>query len=163
MTAALFTVGALVTTIAIGLSLAAARLKGNRDGAAERLDRLLPQTQCGRCGFPGCRPYAEAIVAGVAEINQCPPGGEATILAISQLLDRSPAPPDPTFGEAKAAEVAIIAENICIGCGICLQKCPVDAILGAPNFLHTVIASECTGCELCVAPCPVDCITMETK
>jgi electron transport complex protein RnfB len=161
MIAALLTIVILVATIAIGLSLASARLGGNRDQAVERLNQLLPQTQCGQCGYPGCRPYAEAIVAGAAAINQCPPGGEATILAIGHLLDRPPTPPDPDFGNAKPAQVAVIAENICIGCGLCLQECPVDAILGAPHYMHTVIDTECTGCELCVAPCPVDCITME--
>jgi electron transport complex protein RnfB len=162
MIAALLTIGVLVALIAIGLNLASTRFGGNRDQAVEQLNRLLPQTQCGQCGFPGCRPYAEAIVAGTADINQCPPGGAATILSISRLLDRPLTHPDPGFGETKAAQTAIIAENICIGCGLCLQECPVDAILGAPQFMHTVIAAECTGCELCIAPCPVDCITLET-
>lgn len=163
MTAAVLTVCTLVAAIAMGLSLASTRLKGNHDEAVEQLNRLLPQTQCGQCGFPGCRPYAEAVVAGAADINQCPPGGEATVLAIGRLLDRPPVSPDPAFGKPGVAQAAVIAETICIGCGLCQQACPVDAILGAPHHVYTVIASECTGCELCVAPCPVDCITMETE
>ena len=161
MTAAVLLIGALAGVIAAALAYASTRLSSDRPSVVERINDLLPQTQCAQCGFPGCRPYAEAIVSGKAEINQCAPGGEATIFAIGQLLDRPP--PDAAFGESKPARVAIIAENICIGCALCLQACPVDAILGAPRYMHTVIASECTGCELCVAPCPVDCITMEPE
>jgi electron transport complex protein RnfB len=163
MTAAIVLIGALVATIATALSLAAGRLPANKADAIEQINRLLPQTQCGQCGFPGCRPYAEAIAAGATDINRCPPGGETTILALGQLLDRSPLPPDPACGQAKPAQVAVIAEDICIGCALCLQACPVDAILGAPRYMHTVIAAECTGCELCLAPCPVDCIAMESE
>lgn len=126
----------------------------------ERIDALLPQTQCGKCGFAACRPYAEAIASGKADINQCPPGGQSTILALAGLLDRDLKPLNPEHGIAKPREVAVIDEQSCIGCTLCIQACPVDAILGAARHMHTVIEAECTGCELCVAPCPVDCITM---
>ena len=124
----------------------------------ERIDRLLPQTQCGQCGYPGCKPYAEAIAAG-DKINKCPPGGEATIQALAELLDMEPEPLDAVEGE-KPQMVAYIREAECIGCTKCIQACPVDAILGAAKQMHTVIVSECTGCDLCVEPCPVDCIDM---
>ncbi|KAF0283558.1 electron transporter RnfB [Spiribacter roseus] len=126
----------------------------------ERIDALLPQTQCEQCGYPGCRPYAEAIAQGEAAINQCPPGGQATIDALAQLLDR-PAPPlNPEHGDYRPPRVAWIDESVCIGCTKCIQACPVDAIVGARQRMHTVIAEECTGCDLCLAPCPVDCIHM---
>lgn len=128
---------------------------------ADRIDAFLPQTQCGQCGYPGCRPYAEAIAAGEAEINQCPPGGDAGIRALADLLGREPIPLNPGNGVAKTEEtVAWIDEARCIGCLKCVRACPVDAIVGAPKQMHTVIASECTGCELCLDPCPVDCIDM---
>ena len=163
MTPAVLLIALLVTVIAAVLGFTSVRLRPNQTDIIERVNALLPQTQCGQCGFPGCRPYAEAIVSGKAGINQCVPGGEATILTIGRLLDRPPLLPDPAFGESKPASVAMIDEKICIGCALCLQACPVDAILGAPNYMHTVIAAECTGCELCIAPCPVDCISMESK
>jgi electron transport complex protein RnfB len=128
----------------------------------EAIDALLPQTQCRQCGYPGCRPYAIAIAAGRAGINQCPPGGEETINALAQLLDIPVEPLDPAFGVAKPPLVALIDEMTCIGCTLCIQACPVDAIAGAPRLMHTVIAAECTGCALCIAPCPVDCIAMVT-
>jgi electron transport complex protein RnfB len=124
------------------------------------IDALLPQTQCTRCGYTGCRPYAEAIAAGEAGINQCPPGGQATIEALAQLTGRAALPLNPATGVEKPREVAFILEEHCIGCTKCLPACPVDAILGANKRMHTVIAIECTGCELCIAPCPVDCIVM---
>jgi electron transport complex protein RnfB len=127
---------------------------------AERIDALLPQTQCTRCGYQGCRPYAEAISAGTAQINQCPPGGTATIAALATLLDRPRLPLDPAFGVESDAMVAMIDEARCIGCARCLPPCPVDAIVGAKRQMHTVLDSHCTGCELCIAPCPVDCIVM---
>jgi len=157
VTAVLF-MGCLSLAVVIVLGSASARLTANEDIAIERIERVLPQTQCAQCGFPGCRPYAAALLAGRAELNQCPPGGEATIQALSNLLDRPALPPDPQFGECRTAVVAVIDEDACIGCALCLQACPVDAILGAPQFMHTVIRTECTGCELCIAPCPVDCI-----
>ncbi|MBS0570295.1 MAG: electron transport complex subunit RsxB [Proteobacteria bacterium] len=127
---------------------------------AERIDALLPQTQCTRCGFPTCRDYANAIAGGQAEINQCPPGGAAGIAALADFLERVPLPLNPANGAEKPRDVAFIDEDACIGCTKCIQACPVDAIVGAAKFMHTVIADECTGCELCVAPCPVDCIAM---
>ncbi|MBS0458270.1 MAG: electron transport complex subunit RsxB [Proteobacteria bacterium] len=126
----------------------------------EAIDRLLPQTQCAQCGFPGCRPYATAIATGRADINRCPPGGAAGIHALATLLSRAPKPLDPAHGIAKAKVVARIVEADCIGCTKCIQACPVDAIIGAPKRMHTVIAELCTGCELCVPPCPVDCIEL---
>ena len=124
------------------------------------IDALLPQTQCTRCGYAGCRPYAEAIASGLAEINQCPPGGSATIEALAALLGRPAKPLNPANGVEGAELVAQIDEEACIGCARCLPPCPVDAILGASKQMHTVLLALCTGCELCVAPCPVDCIAM---
>jgi electron transport complex protein RnfB len=126
---------------------------------AARIDDLLPQTQCGQCGHPGCRPYARAIAAGEA-FNKCPPGGRATIAAIADLLGTTPLALDPEHGSEGPKLVAYIREAECIGCTKCLPACPVDAILGATRQMHTVIAAECTGCDLCVEPCPVNCIEM---
>jgi electron transport complex protein RnfB len=128
--------------------------------SARDIDALLPQTQCTRCGYGGCRPYAEAIAAGLAGINQCPPGGAATIEALARLLGRAPVPLNPANGSEGPELVAQIDEEACIGCARCLPPCPVDAILGAQRQMHTVVLALCTGCELCVAPCPVDCIAM---
>jgi adenosylcobinamide-phosphate synthase len=139
---------------------AAARIEPDADSLVERIDALLPQTQCGQCRFPGCRPYAAAIASGAAEIDRCPPGGEETVRALAALLDRAPRPLDPAFGTPKPAQVAWIDEARCIGCARCLPACPVDAIVGAPRQMHTVIAAQCTGCELCLPPCPVDCIEL---
>jgi electron transport complex protein RnfB len=130
---------------------------------ADEIDALLPQTQCTRCGYDGCRPYSEAIAGGLAQINQCPPGGSATIAVLASLLHREALPLNPENGIEGAALVAIIDEDRCIGCVKCLPPCPVDAIVGARRQTHTVIADLCTGCELCVAPCPVDCITMGAR
>ena len=127
---------------------------------ARRLDALLPQTQCTRCGYPACRPYAEAIAKGAADINQCPPGGQAGVDALAILLGRESKLLDPTFGLEAAPTIALIDEDVCIGCTKCIQACPVDAIVGAAKRMHTIITAECTGCELCIPPCPVDCITM---
>lgn len=126
----------------------------------DAVDRLLPQTQCEQCGYPGCRPYAQAIASGEAEINRCPPGGEPVIRALARLLNRPVLPLDETCGEAKPRSVAFIDEPVCIGCKKCILACPVDAIVGAPKLMHTVLTVECTGCELCVPVCPVDCIDM---
>jgi len=125
-----------------------------------RIDAVLPQTQCTRCGYLGCRPYAAAIAAGEAQINQCPPGGSATIHALASLLGREFQALNPANGAEAPQRVAWIDESRCIGCARCLPPCPVDAIIGAAKFMHTVVADRCTGCELCVAPCPVDCIEM---
>lgn len=127
----------------------------------QQLDALLPQTQCTRCGYPGCEPYAAAIVAGDADINQCPPGGDAGVAQLAALLQVPAKPLNPAFGAHAPRQVAWVDESVCIGCTLCLQACPVDAIVGASKALHTVLAEECTGCELCIAPCPVDCIHMQ--
>ena len=127
---------------------------------ADDIDALLPQTQCTRCGYQGCRPYAEAIAGGEAKINQCPPGGAATIADLAALLRREALPLNPANGAEGPALVALIDEAACIGCVKCLPPCPVDAIIGARKQMHTVIVELCTGCELCIAPCPVDCISM---
>ncbi|UVE18838.1 electron transport complex subunit RsxB [Pseudomonas sp. LS44] len=140
------------------LGYAAVRFRVEGDPVAEQVNALLPQTQCGQCGYPGCKPYSEAIAAG-DKINKCPPGGEATIAALAALLDVEAEPLDAVEG-ALPPRVAYIREAECIGCTKCIQACPVDAIVGAAKLMHTVIASECTGCDLCVEPCPVDCIDM---
>ena len=127
---------------------------------ASAIDALLPQTQCTRCGYAGCKPYAEAIASGTAEINQCPPGGAATIHALAQLTGRAPLPLNPGNGVEGPEHVAQIDEARCIGCAKCLPPCPVDAIVGMRRQMHTVVAELCNGCELCIAPCPVDCIVM---
>jgi len=127
---------------------------------ADQIDALLPQTQCTKCGYEGCRPYADAIAAGEAEINQCPPGGAAGIEALAHLLSRKPLPLNPSNGVERPLTVAVIDENRCIGCTLCIPACPVDAIIGASKRMHSVIASHCTGCDLCVPPCPMDCISM---
>lgn len=127
---------------------------------ADAIDDLLPQTQCRQCGYAGCRPYAEAIAAGRAGINQCPPGGEEGVRDLAALLGIPFRPLDPRFGTTKAPAVAVIDEQTCIGCTLCIQACPVDAIVGTAKMMHTVITGECTGCELCIPPCPVDCISM---
>lgn len=127
----------------------------------ERINDVLPQTQCGRCTFAGCRPYATALAEGSADINQCPPGGDSTAEALATLLGRPPKRVDPEFGIMPSVPmVAWIDEPACIGCTKCIQACPVDAIIGASRYMHTVIAADCTGCELCIPPCPVDCIEM---
>ena len=155
--AALLALVCLALVFGAVLGFAAVRFRVEGDPIVERIDALLPQTQCGQCGYPGCRPYAEAISGGDL-INKCLPGGQATVKALAELLDV----PEPELdGEDSAVKsVAFIREAECIGCTKCIQACPVDAILGAAKQMHTVIASECTGCDLCVEPCPVDCIEM---
>jgi len=144
------------------LGFAGIRFKVEGDPIVEQLDALLPQTQCGQCGYPGCKPYAEAIANG-EEINKCPPGGDATIKNIADLMGVEAKPLNEAHGgsdESDIKKVAYIREDECIGCTKCILACPVDAIVGATRQMHTVIADECTGCDLCVAPCPVDCIDM---
>jgi electron transport complex protein RnfB len=136
---------------------ALARHAGLRPDA---IDDLLPQTQCRKCGYAGCRPYAEAIAEGRADINQCPPGGDDVARDLAALLGVPFKALDPAFGIHQTPAVAVIDEATCIGCTLCIQACPVDAIVGAAKLMHTVIATECTGCELCLPPCPVDCIRM---
>ena len=127
---------------------------------ADQIEDLLPQTQCTKCGYAGCRPYAEAIASGEAEINQCPPGGIEGVARLAVLLGRKVIPINPANGVERPRPVAFIDESLCIGCTLCIQACPVDAIMGAAKQMHTILPSLCTGCDLCVAPCPVDCITM---
>lgn len=148
---------AVVFGVILGYASVRFRVEGNP--IVDQIDALLPQTQCGQCGFPGCRPYAEAIANGEA-INKCPPGGQGTIEALADLLDVEAIPLDAEHGEEQVKTVAFIREDECIGCTKCIQACPVDAILGAAKQMHTVIIDECTGCDLCVEPCPVDCIDM---
>lgn len=157
--AALFALVGLSLIFGAVLGFASERFKTEGDPITDQICDLLPQTQCGQCGYPGCRPYAEAIAEG-ERINRCPPGGEATIQALANLLDTDVLPLDEEVGEEKPKSVAVIREDECIGCTKCIQACPVDAILGSAKHMHTVIASECTGCDLCVEPCPVDCIDM---
>jgi len=151
-----------VLALAFGLLLgfSAIRFRVEGDPIADSIDALLPQTQCGQCGYPGCRPYAEAIAAEEADINLCPPGGEVTMIALADLLGRDPVPLDAELNADKPKELAVIREDECIGCTLCIQACPVDAILGAAKQMHTVIADHCTGCALCLPPCPVECIDM---
>jgi electron transport complex protein RnfB len=160
MIPAVIAITCLAALFGLMLGFAAVRFRSDDDPVVDQIEALLPKTQCGQCDYPGCRPYAEAIAAGEAEINQCPPGGEAGIRALADLLDREVIPLDPEKGVEKPLELAVIVEDLCIGCTLCIQACPVDAILGASKQMHTVIASECTGCELCLPPCPVDCIEM---
>jgi Na+-translocating ferredoxin:NAD+ oxidoreductase subunit B len=127
---------------------------------AQRIDALLPQTQCTKCGYDGCRPYAEAVAAGDADIDRCPPGGDEGVARLAQLLGRPARPLDPAVGPHRPPQAAVIDESACIGCTKCIQACPVDAIVGASKLMHTVIAECCTGCELCLPPCPVDCIVL---
>lgn len=160
----------LVTLLALvfglGLGYVALRFRVEGDPVVEQIDAILPQTQCGQCGFPGCRPYAEAIARDDAQINQCPPGGEAGMRALADLLGRDPVPlAEEHAGGDDDAEVARINDDTCIGCTKCIQICPVDAIVGAPKQRHTVLDRYCTGCELCLPPlCPVsDCIIMRPR
>lgn len=127
---------------------------------ADRIEDLLPQTQCTKCGYPACRPYAEAIADGSAGYNQCPPGGAEGVARIAALLGKPVIPINPVHGQERERPVAVIDEAVCIGCTLCIQACPVDAIVGAAKQMHTVVPALCTGCDLCVAPCPVDCISM---
>lgn len=159
LTAALISAG-FATALAAALARSSSR-SPSRDQLIEQVNALLPQTQCGRCTFTGCKPYATALVEGRADINHCPPGGDTTARSLSRLLNRTYKPVDPRFGETPAQPlVAWIEETACIGCTKCIQACPVDAIVGASKFMHTVIAAQCTGCELCIPPCPVDCIEL---
>jgi len=155
----IITIAIIASLFGLLLAYSAIRFKVEGDPVVDKIDALLPQTQCGQCSYPGCRPYAEAMASGEADINQCPPGGEATIIALADLLDVEVKPLNAENGEVKTvATIVRIDEQTCIGCTLCIQACPVDAILGAAKHMHTVIESECTGCNLCIPPCPVDCI-----
>jgi electron transport complex protein RnfB len=155
---ALAIMAVLAVVIGLILGVAAIKYKVDEDPLVDKIDALLPQTQCGQCGYPGCKPYATAVASGEAEINKCVPGGDEGIHKLADLLGRDYVPMDGELAKPKPKSVALIDENTCIGCTLCIQACPVDAIVGSAKHLHTVIAQECTGCELCVAPCPVDCI-----
>lgn len=155
---AVMAIGAIVLGAALGY--ASIKFKVHGDPLVEKIENLLPQTQCGQCGYPGCRPYAEAISKGEADINQCPPGGDEGIRKLSDLLGREYKPLSEEHGIEKPPQVAFIDENTCIGCTLCIQACPVDAIIGAAKQMHTIVADRCTGCELCLPPCPVECIRM---
>ena len=156
MLIAVITIAAIALVAGFGLSYASRRLPASDGDLVEQVNKLLPQTQCAQCGYPGCRPFAAAVVDGTAEINLCPPGGDETIRHLASLLGRDVLP----LAESVVPSVAVIDEALCIGCTHCRNACPVDAIVGAHLLMHSVIESECTGCELCVAPCPVDCISM---
>jgi len=148
--------GAVVLGAALGWVSIKFKVEG--DPLVEKIESILPQTQCGQCGYPGCRPYAEAISKGGAEINLCPPGGTEGVRKLADLLGREAKPLD---AEEKPKQLAVIDEQTCIGCTLCIQACPVDAIVGAAKQMHTIVAVLCTGCELCIKPCPVECIRME--
>jgi len=161
MSSILFAVIALAALAAIFgaiLGFASIRFKVDSDPIVDQIDEILPQTQCGQCGYPGCRPYAEAIANG-DKINKCPPGGQATIEKLADLMGVEVEESAHDLSEA-TKKVAFINEDMCIGCTKCIQACPVDAIVGGTKAVHTVIQDECTGCDLCVAPCPTDCIEM---
>jgi electron transport complex protein RnfB len=159
----LITIGIIIflsLIIGVALGISAIKFKVDGDPIIEKIDSILPQTQCGQCGYPGCKPYATAIANGEADINQCPPGGDDGIHKLAELLGVDYKPLNEEHGVPKPKSVAIIDEKTCIGCTLCIQACPVDAILGSAKHMHTIIEKECTGCELCLPPCPVDCIEM---
>jgi len=152
---------ALIFGLALGYAAVRFRVEGNP--MAEQIDKELPQTQCGQCGFPGCKPYAEALANGDSEVNLCVPGGTEVMIKISEITGREQKAMAQTAVEEKPKETAFIDEDLCIGCVLCIKECPVDAILGATKMMHTVIQQECTGCEKCVPVCPVDCIEMRPE
>lgn len=156
MWVAVITITIIALVAGVGLSFASRRLPSDAGDLVEQVNDLLPQTQCAQCGYPGCRPYATAVVDGSATINLCPPGGADTVRRLADLLGKEIIP----LVIHVVPSVAVIDESLCIGCIHCRNACPVDAIIGAHQLMHTVIESECTGCELCIAPCPVDCISM---
>ena len=159
MISAILVLASIAGVFGLILGFAAVRFKVEGDPLVDKIDALLPQTQCGQCGYPGCKPYAQAIASDEADINQCPPGGETTIIALADLLDREPKPLNPENGAVSDEKTVVyIDEQTCIGCTLCIQACPVDAIVGAAKQMHTVIESEGTGCDLCIPPCPVECI-----
>ncbi len=159
MLTVIITLGVVAVIFGLILGYSAIRFKVEGDPVVDQIDAILPQTQCGQCTYPGCRGYAEAIAKGEADINQCPPGGETTIIALAKLLDVEVKPLNGEHGEEKLYPTVVqIDEQSCIGCTLCIQACPVDAIIGAAKQMHTVVETVCTGCNLCIPPCPVDCI-----
>ncbi|NJO14308.1 MAG: electron transport complex subunit RsxB [Thioploca sp.] len=157
---AVIVIGGLALLFGLLLGYAAGRFKIEGDPLVEQIEMLLPQSQCGKCGYPGCRPYAQAIINQEANINLCLPGGEITRLSLADLLNQNPNALSAKKQLEEIKMLAVIEESQCIGCTLCIQACPVDAILGASRQMHTILTQECTGCELCVAPCPVNCIQM---
>jgi electron transport complex protein RnfB len=157
---AIVTITGIALVAGVLLSFASRQLPPNDDELVSKVNELLPQTQCAQCGYPGCRPYAAAIVHDDADINLCPPGGEATVQRLAELLGRDVLPLAGDVRSKMMDSVAFIDEALCIGCTHCRDVCPVDAIVGAHQFMHTILSQECTGCELCLPPCPVDCIRM---
>jgi electron transport complex protein RnfB len=157
---AVLTIALIALLAGLALSYANRTLPGEASALIEQVNDLLPQTQCAQCGYPGCRPYAAAIVDDGIAINLCPPGGDETVRRLADLLGKEVLP----LADEVAIErsIAVIDESLCIGCTHCRNACPVDAIVGAHQLMHSIIAAECTGCELCVAPCPVDCISMRS-
>lgn len=155
---AILTLSAIAGLFGLLLGFTSIRFHVEGDPVVDKIDALLPQTQCGQCTFAGCRPYAEAIANGEVNINMCPPGGETTMLALADLLGVEPLALDEEHQADPVKTVVTIDEQTCIGCTLCIQACPVDAILGAAKQMHTIIEDECTGCDLCIPPCPVDCI-----
>jgi electron transport complex protein RnfB len=156
---ALIALGSLALIFGLILGFAGVRFKVESNSIVDQVDEILPQTQCGQCGYPGCRPYAEAIANG-DDVNKCPPGGDATVKKLADLMGVEATPLAGGEAQEPIKTVAYIREDECIGCTKCIQACPVDAILGATRQMHTVLTDECTGCDLCVEPCPVDCIDM---
>lgn len=154
----IITLAVVATLFGLLLGYASIRFHVDGDPIVDKIDAILPQTQCGQCDYAGCKPYAEAIANGDANINRCPPGGEATMLALSELLGVEPIALDEEHESEPVKTVVYIDEAVCIGCTLCIQACPVDAILGAAKQMHSIIEDECTGCDLCIPPCPVDCI-----
>lgn len=148
----------LATVFGLLISWVAKKFRVEGNPIVEQINNILPQTQCGQCNYPGCKPYAEAIASGEAPINQCPPGGQEGIKKLAELLDVEILELNPENGQEEADQVVEIVEADCIGCTKCIQVCPVDAIVGAAKHMHTVILDECTGCDLCIPACPVDCI-----
>jgi len=157
---AVITITGIALLAGVVLSFASRQLPPDDNKLVAKVNELLPQTQCAQCGYPGCRPYAAAIVHGSAEINLCPPGGDDTVRRLADLLGRDAVPLAETARQQLPDSVALIDEALCIGCTHCRDVCPVDAIVGAHQFMHTILTGECTGCELCLPPCPVDCIEM---